>query len=202
MPKAKIGDIEIYYEEQGQGEPVLLAGRNEVARLGERVAQKLERQRASRLERERLRDRGLGLHPLAERDLRGCQGLERRHGLRVAKEGDARMPERLVRLPVGESLPALAHVKVHQTRPAVARFDACDELARHRVDRVVLEVADILPLEPGVVRFDHAPARQHDRVGSGRRHSRQERGCQQDPTHAQGRSSWSGERRGDVPCRK
>ena len=25
MPSAKIGDIDIYYEEQGQGEPVLLA---------------------------------------------------------------------------------------------------------------------------------------------------------------------------------
>jgi hypothetical protein len=153
---------------RGRRALVLLACRGEVAGVGERVAEQLQRARVRGLEREGVGEGLAGAGRVTERHL-GCgERLQRRHRLRLAEDGDARVQQGVLRLAGREPLAAQAHVRILEPRASPGRIHARHEVARHREDRVVAPEAHVGALDPGVVRLDHAPAREHDRVGAAR----------------------------------
>ena len=188
-----------------QGQPVPLAGAGEVPGFRQRIAQELERARAARLELEGGAGRVAGPIDVPEGQLSGGERLQGGHRARVAEEREAGEAEGLGRVSRGEPLAAHAHVGILEGA-AVGGLHPRDEGAGHGEDRALAAVAQLLALEPGEVRLDHAAVLQDDgvRARGPRARERQEDRGQEDPArHDQGSSSPRGATRGAMPpCRK
>ena len=188
-----------------QGQPVPLAGAGEVPGFRQRIAEELQRTRAARLELEGGAGRVAGPIDVTEGELGGGESLQGGHRARIAEQRETGEAEGLRGVSRGEALPAEAHVGILQGA-AVGGLDLRDEGAGHGEHRALAAVAQLLALEPGEVRLDHAAVLQDDGIGAAGpapASARRIAGSQDPARHDQGSSSPRGATRGVTPpCRK